>query len=54
MPLLAQARRWKSQHSSEDIAALQAKIAAIPQAFEPLLLEYASTVPPSSQREATP
>ena len=54
MPLLAQARRWKSQHSSEDIAVLQAKIAAIPQAFEPLLLEYAATVPSSSQREATP
>jgi V/A-type H+-transporting ATPase subunit A len=43
LPLLAQARRWKSQHSSEDIAALKVKIAAIPQAFEPLLLEYAST-----------
>jgi V/A-type H+-transporting ATPase subunit A len=29
MPLLAQARRWKSQHKSEEIAALKAKIAAI-------------------------
>ena len=46
MPLLAHARRWKSQHGSEDLAALRAKIDAIPQAFEPLLLEYASTATP--------
>jgi hypothetical protein len=25
MPLLAQARRWKSQHSSEDIAAIESE-----------------------------
>ncbi len=43
MPLLAQARRWKSQHASEDIAALKAKIAAIPGAFEPLMREYEPT-----------
>ena len=54
MPLLAQARRWKSQHSSEDIAALKAKIAAIPDAFEPLLQEYVLTAAPLTQREATP
>jgi V/A-type H+-transporting ATPase subunit A len=41
MPLLAQARRWKSQHGSDDLDALKAKIAAIPDAFEPLLQEYA-------------
>ena len=52
MPLLAQARRWKSQHNSEDLAALKAKIAAIPNAFEPLFEEYAVT--PSTLREATP
>jgi V/A-type H+-transporting ATPase subunit A len=42
LPLLAQARRWKSQHGSDDLEALKAKIAAIPQAFEPLLEDYAS------------
>ena len=52
MPILAQARRWKSQHSSEDIAALKVKIAAIPGAFEPLIQEYAAA--PSTLREATP
>ena len=54
MPLLAQARRWKSQHGSEDLSALKAKIAAIPQVFEPLLLEYASTAAPSTLGEARP
>jgi V/A-type H+-transporting ATPase subunit A len=43
MPLLAQARRWKSQHTSEDIAALKVKIAAIPGQFEQLMLEYEQT-----------
>ncbi len=43
MPLLAQARRWKSQHASTDVAALKQKIAAIPDAFEPLLQEYVLT-----------
>jgi V/A-type H+-transporting ATPase subunit A len=50
MPLLAQARRWKSQHASADIAALKAKIAAIPDAFEPLLQEYALTAAASARR----
>ena len=54
MPLLAQARRWKSQHKSDDIAALKAKIAAIPDAFEPLLQEYETTAAHSASREATP
>ncbi|MDA8128840.1 MAG: V-type ATP synthase subunit A [Betaproteobacteria bacterium] len=54
MPLLAQARRWKSQHGSDDLAGLQAKIAAVPQAFEPLLLEYASTRQPAGAGEARP
>lgn len=40
MPLLAQARRWKSQHKSEDIVALRAKIAAIPGEFDKMMLEY--------------
>ena len=52
MPLLAQARRWKSQHASEDIAALKARIAAIPDAFNPLIEEYASTAPPSAMGES--
>jgi V/A-type H+-transporting ATPase subunit A len=49
MPLLAQARRWKSQHSSDDIAALEAKIAAIPDAFRELLLEYEQLPSPLPQ-----
>ena len=47
LPLLAQARRWKSQHGSDDLPALKAKIAAIPDAFEPLLQEYAQYPAPS-------
>ena len=43
MPLLSQARRWKSQHTSEDIAALKAKIAQIPGEFDKLMLEYEQT-----------
>jgi hypothetical protein len=43
MPLLAQARRWKSQHKSEDIVALRAKIAAIPGEFDKMMLEYEQT-----------
>lgn len=54
MPLLAQARRWKSQHSSEDMAALKAKIAAIPDAFEPLIEEYTRTAMPSTLGETSP
>lgn len=41
LPLMGQARRWKNQFGSDDLAALQAKIAAIPATFEPLLQEYA-------------
>jgi V/A-type H+-transporting ATPase subunit A len=40
MPLLAQARRWKSQHKSEEIAALREKIARIPAEFEQIALDY--------------
>ncbi len=43
MPLMTQARRWKSQHTSEDIAALKVKIAAIPSDFEKMMLEYEQT-----------
>jgi hypothetical protein len=43
MPLLSQARRWKSQHSSDEIDALKAKVAAIPGAFEQMLMEYEQT-----------
>jgi V/A-type H+-transporting ATPase subunit A len=41
MPLLGQARRWKSQHRSEDLAALQEKITQIPAQFEQIALDYA-------------
>jgi V/A-type H+-transporting ATPase subunit A len=40
MPLLAQARRWKSQHKSEDIAQLREKIATIPAEFERIAQDY--------------
>ena len=40
MPLLAQARRWKSQHKSEDIALLREKIATIPTEFERIAQDY--------------
>jgi V/A-type H+-transporting ATPase subunit A len=54
MPLFAQARRWKSQHASADIDALKTKIAAIPDAFEPLLEEYASSARPRTTQEPRP
>jgi V/A-type H+-transporting ATPase subunit A len=54
MPLLTQARRWKSQHDSADIAALKIKTAAIPAAFESLIEEYARTETASDLRAATP
>ncbi|MEW5768810.1 MAG: V-type ATP synthase subunit A [Pseudomonadota bacterium] len=40
MPLLAQARRWKSQHRSDDLAALREKIARIPAEFERIAMDY--------------
>ncbi len=40
LPLLSDARRWKSRYDSAAITDLQAAIAAIPKAFEALLLEY--------------
>lgn len=40
MPLLAQARRWKSQHSSGEVAALRERIARIPGEFERIALDY--------------
>jgi V/A-type H+-transporting ATPase subunit A len=51
LPLLAQARRWKSQHGSDDLDGLKAAIATIPAAFEPLLQEYA---PAASKGEEAP
>jgi V/A-type H+-transporting ATPase subunit A len=45
MPLLAQARRWKSQHRSEDLAALKEKIARIPAEFEQIALDYEQSAP---------
>ncbi len=43
MPLLSQARRWKSQHKSEDLAALKEKIARIPAEFELIAMDYEMT-----------
>ncbi len=40
LPLLAQARRWKSQYKSEDLAALKEKIARIPAEFEQIAQDY--------------
>jgi V/A-type H+-transporting ATPase subunit A len=45
LPLLSQARRWKSRYGEDELDALKASIAAIPAAFEPLLQEYASAAP---------
>ena len=41
MPLLSAARRWKSQFTSEDIAALKARVAQIPAEFEHIAMDYA-------------
>jgi len=46
MPLLAQARRWKSQHKSDDLAALREKTAGIQEEFERIALDYAPGSPP--------
>lgn len=43
MPLLSQARRWKSQHKSDDMDALRAKMARIPDEFERIAQDYEST-----------
>lgn len=51
LPLLAQARRWKSEHGPDELAALKARTAAIPHAFEPLLQEYAQ-IPSRAEGEA--
>ena len=40
MPLLAQARRWKSQYKSDDLAALKEKTAGIQAEFERIALDY--------------
>jgi V/A-type H+-transporting ATPase subunit A len=45
MPLMSQARRWKSQHKSEDIAALKAKVARIPAEFEQIAVDYEPSAP---------
>lgn len=46
VPLLAQARRWKSQFKSEQLDELKAKIAQIPDVFEQLAEEYEQAAPP--------
>jgi V/A-type H+-transporting ATPase subunit A len=49
MPLLAQARRWKSQHKSDDLAALREKTARIQAEFERIALDYAPGSPPGQR-----
>jgi V/A-type H+-transporting ATPase subunit A len=48
MPLLAQARRWKSQHKSEELPVLKEKIARIPAEFEKIALDYEQAAPAAS------
>lgn len=47
LPLLAQARRWKSQFRSEQMDELKARIAEIPDVFEKLAQEYEQAAPPA-------
>jgi len=42
MPLLTQARRWKSRYGSDELEALKAAMAAIPAEFDSLASEYAA------------
>jgi V/A-type H+-transporting ATPase subunit A len=51
LPVFAQARRWKSQHTSEDLEALKAKTAGIRPAFDKLALDYEATAAPSRNEE---
>mgnify|MGYP000871599532 FL=1 len=51
MPLLAQARRWKSQHASDKLEQLKEKIARIAAEFEWIAVDYEKTpktAPPGS------
>ena len=41
LPLLSQARRWKSQHGSDDLAALKEKVARIPVDFAEIAVDFA-------------
>ena len=50
MPLLAQARRWKSQYGSEDIAALQEKMTTISADFASLMQDYAQPPTPAPSK----
>jgi len=40
LPVVAQARRWKSQHGSDDLAALKGKVSEIQEDFDKLATEY--------------
>jgi V/A-type H+-transporting ATPase subunit A len=46
LPLLAEARRWKSRFGSGQLAELQARTAGIPAVFEGLAQEYEQAGPP--------
>jgi hypothetical protein len=58
MPLLSQARRWKSQHDSDDLAALKEKVARIPGEFAWIAVDYEQASRPaaagSGTNQATP
>ena len=47
LPLLAQARRWKSQFKSEQLDELKVRIDGIPDVFEKLAQEYEQAAPPA-------
>jgi V/A-type H+/Na+-transporting ATPase subunit A len=48
MPLLSQARRWKSQHDSDDLAALKEKVARIPGEFAWIAMDYEQSSKPAA------
>jgi V/A-type H+-transporting ATPase subunit A len=52
LPVFVQARRWKSQHASEDIDALEAKAAGIRAEFDKLALDYEAGAAPAPGGEA--
>lgn len=49
LPVFAQARRWKSQHGSDDLEGLKAKVAGIRAEFDKLALDYETTSPSPSR-----
>ena len=54
LPVFTQARRWKSQHTSDDLEALKAKTVAIRSEFDRLALDYEANVRPPGGAEVEP